>query len=110
MPYEDPIAFFFTWSTYGTWLPGDARGWVEYRTGFRLPDPVRELEARAKMTEDACRLNQDQRREVEWRIAETCKRRSWTLHVSYSSAGGIGARRRDVVRSAKPVDLLQPDV
>ena len=26
---EDPIGFFLTWVTYGTWLPGDSRGWVE---------------------------------------------------------------------------------
>ena len=30
MRSDDPIAFMFTWSTYGTWLPGDERGWVEY--------------------------------------------------------------------------------
>jgi hypothetical protein len=23
----DPIAYFLTWTTYGTWLPGDERGW-----------------------------------------------------------------------------------
>ncbi len=30
---DDPIGYFLTWVTYGTWLPGDARGWVEYRHG-----------------------------------------------------------------------------
>jgi hypothetical protein len=49
---DDPLGFFLTWVTYGTWLPGDARGWVEYRHGWQLPDPVRELEAAARMTED----------------------------------------------------------
>ena len=24
---DDPLAFFLTWTTYGTWLPGDERGW-----------------------------------------------------------------------------------
>jgi REP element-mobilizing transposase RayT len=24
----DPVALFITWTTYGTWLPGDARGYV----------------------------------------------------------------------------------
>jgi hypothetical protein len=61
MPYDHPIAFMFTWSTYGTWLPGDARGWVEYRRGFQLPDPIRELESAARMTEDACILAPRQR-------------------------------------------------
>ena len=23
----EPLAYFLTWTTYGTWLPGDERGW-----------------------------------------------------------------------------------
>ena len=34
-----------TWATYGTWLPGNSRGWVEYRHGWQLADPALELEA-----------------------------------------------------------------
>jgi REP element-mobilizing transposase RayT len=78
---NDPIAYFLTWITYGTWLPGDARGWVEYRRGWQLPDPVRELEAAARMREDACRLNARQRDEVERQIEETCRQRGWSLHA-----------------------------
>lgn len=76
---EDPIGFFLTWVTYGTWLPGDSRGWVEYRHGWQLPDPPREAEASAIMTEDACRLNKEQRQAVEEQIAETCRYRGWQL-------------------------------
>jgi REP element-mobilizing transposase RayT len=76
---DDPIGFFLTWTTYGTWLPGDARGWVEYRHGWQLPDPVRELEAAAKMTEGACRLTEEQREAVEKQIGETCQHRGWRL-------------------------------
>jgi hypothetical protein len=78
---DDPIAYFLTWPTYGTWLPGDSRGWVEYRHGWQLPDPVRELEAAAKMTEDACRLSVEQREAVEEQVAETCAHRKWSLHA-----------------------------
>ena len=78
---DDPIGFFLTWATYGTWLPGDSRGWVEYRHGWQFPDPVRELEAAAKMTEDACRLTEQQRDAVERQIAETCRHRGWHLHA-----------------------------
>src|SRR5262249_31196789 len=83
MPASDdkPIAFFLTWSTYGTWLPGDARGWVEYRRGFRLPDPILELECAARMTEGACRLAPHQRERVEKQVAETCKYKGWILHA-----------------------------
>jgi REP element-mobilizing transposase RayT len=79
--HGDPIGYFLTWVTYGTWLPGDARGWVEYRHGWQLPDPVRKMEAKALMTEDACILSPEQRRAVEAQIAETCARRGWTLHA-----------------------------
>jgi REP element-mobilizing transposase RayT len=77
----DPIGYFLTWATYGTWLPGDARGWVEYKHGWQLPDPIRELEAKARMTEDACILTGEQRQRVEAQIAETCAHRGWTLHI-----------------------------
>jgi REP element-mobilizing transposase RayT len=79
--HEDPLGYFLTWVTYGTWLPGDSRGWVEYRHGWQLPNPIRELEARARMTEDACLLTPEQRRTVERQIAETCAHRGWVLHV-----------------------------
>ena len=78
---DDPIAYFLTWATYGTWLPGDSRGWVEYRRGWQFPDAVRELEAAGKMTEDACRLSVEQREAVEKQIAETCRHRGWHLHA-----------------------------
>jgi hypothetical protein len=80
-PMPDPLACFLTWPTYGTWLPGDERGWIQYRRGLQLPDAVRRLEAEAKMTEDACRLDGEQRAVVERQIAETCNVRGWELHA-----------------------------
>lgn len=79
--HDDPIAFFFTWPTYGTWLPGDQRGWIEYRQGWQLPDPVRRIESRVKMTEDACILTQSEREIVETQAVETCRYRGWTLYA-----------------------------
>jgi REP element-mobilizing transposase RayT len=79
--HEDPIAYFLTWVTYGTWLPGDARGWVKFRAGWQLPDPIRELEAKSRMTENDCILTSEQRRAVEAQIGETCGNRGWTLHA-----------------------------
>jgi REP element-mobilizing transposase RayT len=80
-PMPEPLAYFLTWPTYGTWLPGDERGWVRYRRGMRLPDPIVEREARARMTEDACRLDHEQRRLVEATITEHCRIRGWTLYA-----------------------------
>ena len=60
-PMPEPLAYFLTWSTYGTWLPGDERGWILYAHGWQFPDAARMLEAEARMTEDACRLDREQR-------------------------------------------------
>ena len=80
-PLPNPLGFFFTWNTYGTWLPGDARGWVKYHQGFQLPDPILELESAAVMTEDACVLDFHRRRIVNKTIELHCMRRSWKLHA-----------------------------
>jgi REP element-mobilizing transposase RayT len=79
--HGDPIGYFLTWTTYGTWLPGDSRGWVKYQNGWQFPDPIREQETQARMTEDACILTTEQRQAVEAQIAETCAYRGWKLHV-----------------------------
>ncbi|GAB5406445.1 MAG: hypothetical protein Aurels2KO_46760 [Aureliella sp.] len=81
MNSEDPIAFFLTWVTYGTWLPGDARGWVEYKQGWKLPSRDLEADCEARMSEDAVRLTYNQRRQVEAQISETCEHRGWPLHA-----------------------------
>ena len=80
-PMPEPLAYFLTWPTYGTWLPGDERGWVLYGKGSQPADPVRKLEAEARMTEDVCILDQEQRRVVEKTIADHCRIRGWELHV-----------------------------
>ena len=53
----------------------------EYRHGWQLPDPARKREAQARLTEDACLLDQDQRRLVELTIADHCRVRGWTLYT-----------------------------
>jgi REP element-mobilizing transposase RayT len=77
----EALAYFLTWTTYGTWLPGDERGWVQYRYGMQLPDPIVERDAAARMTEVACRLDHEQRRLVESTIADHCRGRGWTLYA-----------------------------
>ncbi|HEY1784268.1 MAG TPA: hypothetical protein VGG30_01920 [Pirellulales bacterium] len=77
----EPLAYFLTWPSYGTWLPGDERGWVRRGHGRQFPDSPLKLEAGARMAEDACRLDQHERRLVEATIADHCRMRSWTLHA-----------------------------
>jgi hypothetical protein len=59
------IAFFSTWTTYGTWLPGDQRGWFKRGRGLQAPDRMREFEAVLRMNECAVTLDHQQRRLVE---------------------------------------------
>ena len=79
--FSEPLAYFLTWNTYGTWLPGDTRGWVEYGRGWRMPNPILERETAATMTADGCRLGRAERLAVEDQIAETCEYRGWTLYA-----------------------------
>ena len=52
---SDVLAYFLTWTTYGTWLPGDARGWVNrHPQGDNViapPSPALEWHARRLMEE-----------------------------------------------------------
>lgn len=81
IPHADPLAYFLTWTTYGTWLPGDERGWVEKPGRFRGVAPVRQESARRRMTEPALTLDTAQRCVVEDTIADHCRLRGWHLHI-----------------------------
>jgi REP element-mobilizing transposase RayT len=75
------IAFFSTWTTYATWLPGDQRCWFKRREGLQAPNPLREFEASLRMTETAITLHHEQRHLVEKTVAHHCRIRNWLLHA-----------------------------
>jgi REP element-mobilizing transposase RayT len=78
----DVLAYHIVWTTYGTWLPGDARGWVQSgKWGIQPPDLEREQQARAMMAGEMVVLSQEQRDAVEQAIRENCRIRGWTLHA-----------------------------
>jgi hypothetical protein len=81
VPWAEPLAYFLTWTCYGSWLPGDGRGWVEKPGEFRPPDPDLEAAARRTMTEPPVRLDMEQRGLVERTIADHCRIRGWHLHA-----------------------------
>lgn len=79
---DEPIAYFITWTTYGTWLPGDQRGWNRKHQGdIKRPNPALEKSARAKMTEPELRLSPKHRAIVENTIRKHCEIRGWHPHV-----------------------------
>ena len=77
-----PLAYHLTWTTYGTWLPGDERGWVASgKDGIQMPDPQRELEARRSLVESPVVLTDGQRQVVEQTVRDHCQIRGWMLHA-----------------------------
>ena len=60
-PMPDALAYFLTWTTYGTWLPGDERGWILRGSGFQAPRPVLQKLAGERMTEAPLALSDEQR-------------------------------------------------
>ena len=76
------LAFFITWTIYGTWLPGDQRGWAKKKVwGVQQPNPELEQACRERMTDDAVILTWEQRQMVDAVIVEHCRIRRWTLHA-----------------------------
>ncbi len=81
VPMGEPLAYFLTWTTYGSWLPGDERGWVAKPGQLQVPDATRQEAAQRRMTESALTLDPEQRRIVEDTIAKHCRIRGWYLHA-----------------------------
>jgi REP element-mobilizing transposase RayT len=76
------LAYHITWTTYGTWLPGDSRGWVKKKElGIQEPDDDAQHKARHKMAGQTVLLTDSQRMIVEQTIHKHCKFRSWQLHA-----------------------------
>lgn len=78
---SEPLAYLLTWTTYGTWLPGDPRFWVKKNGGFQSPDLARERAAAELLKEPTFRLSDQQRQLVEATIAAHCAIRGWRLHA-----------------------------
>ena len=77
---NDCLAFFLTWTTYGTFLPGDLRGWTKWHKGEQQPQPLLNDWCKEQMTGAEVRLSSAQRRIVEEVIGEHCRHRGWILH------------------------------
>ena len=78
---DEPLAFFMTWTTYGTWLPGDERGWVSKPGSVNEPSTGLKAYAKNLMTEPEWILDAEQRQLVERTIADHCQIRNWHLHA-----------------------------
>jgi REP element-mobilizing transposase RayT len=77
------IAYHIVWTTYGTWLPGDARGWVKKgHAGVKSPDRKLQQQSRLRMKEAAIILTDPERLVAKDTIAAHCAIRRWSLHAA----------------------------
>jgi REP element-mobilizing transposase RayT len=80
---RDVLAYFLTWTTYGTWLPGDARGWVKRRHNadefIEPPAPHLEGHARRLMKESPALLDLRMRSAVDAAVRRRCGKLGWTV-------------------------------
>lgn len=77
-----PLAYFLSWTTKGSWLPGDPRGWVHKDlSGIRAFDQRLFEASQSKRPDDGVLLNDAQRRIVEHTIRDHCTFRGWRLHA-----------------------------
>jgi len=79
--YSDPLGYFITWTCYGTWLPGDDRGWTKWHKGEVVPQPLLASWCLAKMKDVPIFLDKYQRCIVNETVALHCQIRDWYLHA-----------------------------
>ncbi len=84
-----PLAYFITFTTYGTWLHGDAPGSVDQEhnqvgTPWLPADPELRTSASKHMTQEPYLLDAPRREVTRDAVVEECKFRGWSvlaLHV-----------------------------
>ena len=86
MHLGDPLAYFLTFHTYGTWLHGSEKGSVDRERntfGHAVIEPNARFEQlrRASMRQPEMLLASEQRQRVEEAIREVCKHRSWKINA-----------------------------
>jgi REP element-mobilizing transposase RayT len=109
MHSDDPLAFFITWTVYGSHLQGDERGWRRRRKGNQLPQPRLAKWRRERLKYDVIVLSSEQRAVVEAVCRCHCEHRYWHLwevnarsshvHVVVTATGYSGKIVRDQLKA-----------
>ena len=86
--YSDPIAYFLTFTTYGTWLHGRESGSVDrehnaFDTPIIVANSKLERRQREKMKQPEYRLDEQSRAIVLDTIAEVAQHRGWYLWAAH---------------------------
>jgi REP element-mobilizing transposase RayT len=75
----EPLGLFITWTVYGTYLPGDSRGWTHRDAGHQLGRPQLEKWQRLRLRHPPMTLTQSMRCVTDQAIREICRVRNWSL-------------------------------
>ncbi len=106
---RDPLAYFITWTVYGTFLQGDGRWWRKKRKGSQSPQPRLEEWHRDRLRHEIILLSEQHRDTVKSEIQTHCEFRQWQLwianprtnhvHVVISARGFVGDVVRDQLKA-----------
>ena len=109
LPADDPLAFFVTWTIYGSHLQGDVSGWRRRRKGEQPPQPQLAEWHRARLKHCVLLLSSEQRAVVTHECERHCDFRGWHLwavtarsnhvHAVVTAAGYSGATIRDQLKA-----------
>ncbi len=106
---DQPLAYFITWTVYGTFLQGDERGWRRWKGGHQPPQPRLAEWRRERLLHKVVLLNADHRRRVIEEIERLSSYRGWKLwardartnhvHVVVSASEMKGSKVRDQLKA-----------
>lgn len=89
-----PLAYFITWTCYGTWLHGSPSGSADDEhnipgTPYLPPDAQRQAAEREKMEQPPYSLDERRREVLLAAIRQDCEYRGWTLHAVHVRSNHI---------------------
>ena len=81
---SEPLAYFLTWTTYGTWLHGDGRGSVDRSNAaagldYHAPNPAWQAASHRRMKAPGVVLSSRQRELVEQAVREHAAHKGWRI-------------------------------
>jgi REP element-mobilizing transposase RayT len=130
LPKDDSFALLLTWTCYGNWLPGDARGYVSnthLASGGWLPkenvpgtpytkdDPLTRHQTRTLMNEPPARLSAEEALCAAEALVEAARKRGWRIlraalmanhvHVVICDCPDNGPRVRRILKGTSQAKL-----
>ena len=77
---NDPLAYFLTWTTYGTWLHGDKRGWVHRNeSGVQSENSKLNQYVESNLSDTPLKLTHQDRQIIEDVMREHADIKDWNI-------------------------------